>query len=90
MLRRVALPVDRLQRQRLLVAQELYAGFGEPLADARAKTDCLLFASLANLSLPVSDCRLQQHLEAVVEQDEYGLGSPPVPRAIEVLDREHQ
>ena len=62
----------------------------ERLADTRSKSDCLLLARLANLSLAVSDCRLQQHLEGVVEQDEYGFGSPPIPRPIEVLDGEHQ
>ena len=40
--------------------------------------------------LAMPDCRLQQHFKVVVEQDKHGFGPPAIPRAIEVLDREHQ
>jgi hypothetical protein len=85
-LRRVPEPVDRLQDERLFLAQVLDLAVAQRAPHAGVETDRLLGALLADSPPAMQDRSLHQHLETMIELDQRATQAAPVVRSVEELD----
>ena len=81
----VSQTIDGLEKERLLVSEELNAPVAQRFPHALVEAYGLFLAWLSYSAAAVHYGGLEEHFECVIENDEYSLDSTPVPRAVEVL-----
>jgi hypothetical protein len=90
MLGRVSQTVDGLKNQRLFVSKEFNSPVAQPPPNARVEAYRFLRARLTDSPPTIQDCRLQKHLEAVIEQNQDRAYPTALLRAIEKFDAQEQ
>src|SRR5271165_1511552 len=87
---RVAEGVDHLQGECLLVGEELHSPRIQCLLDTGLKSKGILRAFLSDATAAVKNRGLEEHLEAVIEQNQHGLSPSAIVGTIEVLNCKDQ